>query len=130
MVTTDNEVGCSVVLTDDGVPDGFTGTTHTHSEWEKTKNGHTVGVSRKEGLVDTDTGKVVDVTGLGKTNDRVDEDVSLAGAGCADSQFTVSAVHRVSGLESDNLGPSELLKVETELGGSVCGLRYKLPDLK
>jgi hypothetical protein len=63
---------------------------------------------------------VVNVTGLGETNNGVDEDVGLARAGSADSQFTVSAVHGVSGLESDNSGPAKLVEVQTDLCGRVC----------
>lgn len=120
VVTTDDEVSGTVVLTDNGVPEGLARTTHAHGKSEETKNGHTVGVTGEESLVDTDTGEVINVTGLGKTNDGVDEDVGLAIAGSADGQLTVSAVHGVPGLESDNSGPAELVKVKTELSGGVA----------
>lgn len=120
VVTADNEVGGTMVLADDGVPDGLTGTTHTHSQRKQTENGHAVGVAVHDGLVNADTGEVVNVTGLGKTNDGVDEDVGLSGASSDDSQLTVSAVHGVTGLESDNLGPAELLEVGADLCRSVA----------
>lgn len=120
MVTTNDEVGRTMVLPDDGVPDSLTGTTHTHGQGQETQDGHPVGVSGEESLVGTDTGEVVNVTGLGETDDRVDEDVGLLGAGRTDGQLTVSSVHRVSGLESDNSGPAELVEVDTELCGSVA----------
>ena len=120
VVTTNNEVGGTMVLPDDGVPDGLTGTTHTHGQGQETQDGHTVGVTGEESLVGTDTGEVVNVTGLGKTNNGVDQDVGLVGAGSTDSQLTVSSVHGVSGLESDNSGPAELVEVDTELCGSVA----------
>jgi len=63
---------------------------------------------------------VVDVTWLRKTNDWVDEDVGLTVAGSANSELTVSAVHWVSGLESDNLGPAKLVKVLTDLSWGVA----------
>lgn len=65
MVTADDEVGSTVVLADNGVPDGLTGTGHTHGKGQKTQDSHSVGVTGQESLVDTDTGEVVDVTGLG-----------------------------------------------------------------
>ena len=120
VVTANNEVGGTMVLPDDGVPDGLTGTTHTHGQGQETQDGHTVGVTGEESLVGTDTGEVVNVTGLGKTNNGVDQDVGLVGAGSTDSQLTVSSVHGVSGLESDNSGPAELVEVDTELCGSVA----------
>ena len=120
VVTTDDEVGSTVVLADNGVPDGLTGTAHTHSQRKQTENGHAVGVAVHDGLVDTDTGEVVNVTGLGETDDGVDEHVGLSGAGSNDGQLTVSAVHGVTGLESDNLGPAELLEVSADLSRSVA----------
>lgn len=119
VVTADNEVGGTVVLTDDGVPDGLTGTTHTHSQTQQTQSGHAVGVAGDEGLVGADTGEVVDVTGLGQTDDGVDQDIGLAGAGRANSQFTVSTVHGVTGLESDNAGPAQFVEVNAQFSGSV-----------
>jgi hypothetical protein len=63
---------------------------------------------------------VVNVTGLGETDDGVNEDVGLARTGSADGQLTMSAVHGVSGLESDDLGPAKLVEVQTDLCGRVC----------
>lgn len=115
VISSDDEVSGTVILADDGVPDGLTGTTHAHGEGQKTEDGHSVGVTGEEGLVDTDTGEVVDVTGLGETDDGVDQDIGLAGTGGANGQFTVSTVHGVSGLESDNSGPAEFVEVCAEL---------------
>lgn len=120
VVTADNEVGGSVILADDSVPDGLTGTSHTHGKGQQSKDSHAVGVTGHQRLVDTDTGEVVNVTGLGETDDGVDEDVGLAGAGSADRQLTMSAVHGVPGLERDDLLPAELVKVQTQLGGCVA----------
>lgn len=119
VVTTDNEVRGTVVLTDDSVPKGLTRTTHTHGKTKETENGHTVRVTGEKGLVDTDTGEVVNVSGLGKTNNGVDENVGLTVTGGANSQLTMSAVHGVTGLESDNSGPAKLVEVETQLSGGV-----------
>lgn len=119
VVTADDEVRGAVVLADDGVPDGLAGAAHAHGEGEEAEDGHAVGVSGEEGLVDTDTGEVVDVAGLGEADDGVDEDVGVVRAGGADGEFPVGAVHRVTGLESDNLGPAELVEVSAELSRSV-----------
>ena len=119
VITTNNEVGGTVILTDDSVPDGLTGTTHTHGQTEQTQDGHAVGVTGKESLVGADTGEVVNVTGFGKTDNGVDQDIGLARAGRADSQFTVSTVHGVTSLESDNTGPAQLVEVDTQFSGGV-----------
>lgn len=120
VVTADDEVGGTVVLADHGVPQGLTGTTHAHGEGQQGQGGHAVGVAGQESLVDTDTGEVVDVAGLGQTDDGVDEDVGLLGAGGTDRQLTVSTVHGVSGLESNDLLPAELVEVGSQLRGGDC----------
>lgn len=122
VVTTNDEVSGTVVLANDGVPEGLTGTTHAHGQGKKSQSGHAVGVSGQESLVDTDTGEVVNVTGLGETDDGLDEDVGLLGAGGADRQLTVSTVHGVSGLESDDLLPAELVEVRAKLRGGDCAV--------
>ena len=120
VVTTNNEVGGTMVLPDDGVPDGLTGTTHPHGQGQETEDGHAVGVAGEESLVGTDTGEVVDVTGLGQTDDGVDQHIGLLGTRGTDGQLTVSTVHGVSGLEGDNPGPAELVKMNAELRGGVA----------
>lgn len=71
MITSDNEVGSSKVLADDGVPDGLTRTGHTHGEGEEGEGSHSVGVGADDGLVDTDTGEGVNISGCGKVESGV-----------------------------------------------------------
>ena len=111
MVTADNEVGRTMVLPDDGVPDGLTGTTHTHGQRQKAQDGHAVGVSGKEGLVNTHTGEVVNVARLGESHNGMDQDVGVVRASRAHGELAVSAVHGVTGLESDNAAPAQLVEV-------------------
>lgn len=54
VVATDDEVRRAKVFTDDGVPDGFPGSTHTHGEREKGELGHAVRVGLDDGFVDSD----------------------------------------------------------------------------
>ena len=119
VITANDEVGSTVILADDGVPDSLTGASHAHGQRQQTEHSHAVGVSGKKSLVDADTCEVVNVTGLGETHDGMDQDVGLTGAGSADGELAVSAVHGVTGLESDDLGPAKLVEVQTELCGGV-----------
>jgi hypothetical protein len=102
VVATDYEVGCTEVLADDCVPDGFSRSTHAHGEREEAKDSHSVGVSGEQCLIDTDSSEMIDVSRLGETDNGVDKDVGLSGTGSADGQLSVSSVHWVSGLESNN----------------------------
>tara|TARA_R110002003_G_scaffold202_10_gene15724 strand:- start:8922 stop:9542 length:621 start_codon:yes stop_codon:yes gene_type:complete len=115
VVTSNNEVGSAVILADDGVPDGLTRTTHAHSKRQESQHSHTIRVARHQRLVDADTCEVIDVTRLGETDNGVDQDIGLASPRSANSQLTMSAVHRIPGLESNNLLPAELVEVQTQL---------------
>jgi len=119
VVSSDNEVSGTMVLTDNGVPDGLTGSSHAHSKWEKAKDSHTIGISGEESLVDTYTGEVINVAWFGETHNGVDKDVCLTRPGSTDSELSVGPVHGIPRLESNNLGPSQLLKVQSQFGGSV-----------
>jgi hypothetical protein len=66
-------------------------------------------------LVYTHTGEVVDVAGLGETDDWVDKHVCLSCASGADCKLPVGAMHGVSGLESDDAGPAQLVEVKAKL---------------
>lgn len=118
MVSADNEVGRTKVLSDNGVPDSLPGTSHPHGEGQESKVGHTLGIRGHESLIGSDTSVVIDISGLGKTDNGVDEDVCSSLTGSSDGELSVGPVHRVSGLESDNLSPGELVEVSSELGGS------------
>lgn len=119
VVPAHDEVRGTVVLADDGVPDGLAGSTHAHGQRQQTQDRHAVGVAREEGLVDAHARKVVNVAGLGQADDGVDEDVGVVRAGSADRQFTVGAVHGVAGLEGDDPAPAELVEVCAQLSGGV-----------
>jgi hypothetical protein len=119
VITTNNEVGSAMILADDGMPDSFAGTCHAHSEGKQTENSHSVGVTRKESLVDTDTSEVINVTRLSETDHGVDQNIGLSGASSANSKFPVCSVHRISCLESNDLGPAKFVKVQTKFCGGI-----------
>jgi hypothetical protein len=75
VVTTDDEVGRTVVFADNGMPDGLTRAGHSHGERKEGKMAKAVGVLLHDRLVNTDTSVVVDISGLGKTDDGVNKNV-------------------------------------------------------
>lgn len=109
----------TVVLSDNSVPDGLSRTGHSHSQGQQGQMRHTVGVLGHQGLVRSDTSVVIDISGLGQTDDGVNQDVRLSLSGGSDGQFSVSSVHGVSGLESDNLSPCHLLEETSQFGRGV-----------
>lgn len=80
---------------------------------------HAIRILGHNGLIHPDAGVVVDISGFGHADNGVDEHVGLALTRGADGELAVSAVHRVTGLESDDLAPSNLLEVGTELSGCI-----------
>lgn len=80
---------------------------------------HTLRVPRHESLISPDPGVVVNISGLGQPNDRVNKHIRPPLPGCSDSQLSVRSVHRVPGLESDDLPPCDLVEVCSKLSGCV-----------
>jgi hypothetical protein len=66
---------------------------------------HSLGVRRHQCLISPNSGVVIDISRLGQSNDRVNEDVGSSLSSGSYSEFSVSSVHRVSSLESDNSPP-------------------------
>lgn len=68
-------------------------------------------------MVYADSGEVIDITRLGQANHWVDQDIGLSGARSTNSEFSMGAVHGVSGLESYDSLPSEFVEVQSQFGG-------------
>jgi hypothetical protein len=120
MVATHNEMSCPIVLANDSMPNSFTGSTHTHGQREKTKDCHAIGVSWEQGLVNADTGEMVNVTRLRQTDNWVDKNICLTSTSGADCQLAMGSMHGVSGLESNNLGPTEFVEVKAKFCRCIC----------
>ena len=71
-------------------------------------------------LVTTDSGVVVNITGLGHANHRMNEQIGFIVARRTESQFDVGTVHRVAGLESDYLAPTKLSESLTRFRGCIA----------
>lgn len=139
MISTDDEMSRTEILSNDSVPDGFSRTSHSHSEREKSKGGHSVGVSSDDRFVDSnlhdpnlakittrdgkgriDSGEGVDVSRFGESDDGVNEDVCLSISSGSNGQFSMSSMHGVSSLESDDSSPREFVEVSSEFSRGVC----------
>src|SRR5258705_257838 len=81
---------------------------------------HTIGVLGHDGLVHPDTGVMIDVARFCQAHYGVDEDVGLALARSSNGKFPVRTVHRIPGLEGDDLAPSEFLEMSAQFGGGIC----------
>lgn len=122
MVSTDDEVGGTVVLSDDGVPERFSVTTHSHGQRQERELSHTGRVLLDDLVVHLDSGVVVNVTWLGGTDNRVDQELGHLGSGGSDGQLSVGSVQWVSGLEGDDLGPGLGAELGSQLSWRLSGL--------
>ena len=121
VVAADDEVRAAVVLADDRVPDGFARAAHSHRERQEREHGRVLRVVRHEGLVAADARVVVDVARLGHADDRVDEQVRAFFLRGAERELVVRAVHRVAGLEGDDLASSRACRTLRGVPSASCG---------
>ena len=84
---------------------------------------HTVGVLGHDGFIYPNASVVIDVAGFCQPHDGVDENVGSTIAGGSNGKFPVCTMHRVPGLESDDLTPRELSEMRTKFRGGICSSR-------
>ena len=120
VIAADDEVRAAVVLADDRVPDRFARPAHPHRQRQQREVRRVLRVVRHERLVAADARVVVDVARLGHADDRVHEQVGFFFLGGAERELVVGAVHRVAGLEGDDLSPAALGELFAQLGRRVA----------
>ena len=119
VITTDDKVSRSKVLSNDGVPYGLSGPSHPHGKGQQGERGHPVRVLGHQRLVSPDSGVVVNITGLGQPHDGVNEHIGLMLTSRTDGQLSMSSVHRVSGLERHDFPPRNFLEMSSEFSRGV-----------
>ena len=120
VVAADDQVRAAVVLADDRVPDRLARPAHPHRQRQQRQERRVLRVVGHQRLVAADAGVMVDVARLGHADDRVHEQVGLFFLGGAERQLVVGAVHRIAGLEGDDLPPAALGELLAELGRRVA----------
>lgn len=76
-------------------------------------------------LIHSHPSVMVNISRLRHPDDRVDEDICLTLTCRTNGQLAMSAMHGVSGLESDDFAPREFLEVCTEFSWGVCGAKRR-----
>ena len=120
VVAADDEVRAAVVLADDRVPDRFARAAHPHRQRQQREVGRVLRVVGHERLVAANARVVVDVARLGHADDRMDEQVGFLFLRGAERELVVGAVHRVAGLEGDDLASSRAWRTLRGVGPA-CG---------
>ena len=80
---------------------------------------HTLRVRRHQSLISSDSGVMVDISRFGQTYDWVNEDIGSSLSSGSDGKFSMSSVHWVSSLESDDFSPCDLVEMGSEFGRGV-----------
>ena len=70
-------------------------------------------------LVTTYSRVVIHITGFSDTDNRLNQQIGFQLASSAESNFLVSAMHRVSSLKGHDLTPAQLAKPTAQLSGGV-----------
>ncbi len=117
VIAADDEVRAAMVLADDRVPDGFARTAHAHGQRQQRQVRSVLRVVGHERLVAADARVVIDVARLRHADDRVDEEVGFFILRGAEGELVMCAVHRIAGLESNDLPPTALGELFAQLGG-------------
>src|SRR5215470_19596610 len=120
MVPSHDEVGSTVVLADNGVPEGFARSTHTHGEREERKHHPVLRVARQDCLVAAHPRLRIDVPGLRHPHHRVDQQIGVLRKRGAKGELLVGSVHRITCLERDHPNPATTCKLGTQLRGGMA----------
>jgi len=117
VIAADDEVGAAVVFPDERVPDGLAWSAHAHGEREQRKLRSALREFWKQQLIAAHAGVVIDVAWLGHAYDGMNQQVGFDLFSRAEGEFYVGAVHGISRLKRDHLGPAFAGK----LGANFCG---------
>ena len=120
VIAADNEMRCTVVFANDGVPECLARPRHAHCKRKEGEVRHAIGIHGHDRLVHAHTSIVVNVTGFGEANDGMNENICLVLACSTDGQLSVRTMHGIARLERDDLPPCKFFEVCAELRRSVC----------
>ncbi len=118
VVPTHDEMAAAVVFADDGVPNRFPRPAHAHGERQKRELYGVSRIFRKQRLVASDANVILDISGFRHAHRRMKKEICFHFLGCPQSQFLMSAMHGVAGLESNDPSPAEPNELGTQVGRS------------
>lgn len=77
VVTADNEVSGTEILSNDGMPHSLPWSGHAHSERQKGQVTHSIRVFLHDRFVYSDAGIMINIAGLGEADNGVNEDILI-----------------------------------------------------
>lgn len=110
VIATDDEMRRAKILPNDGVPNGFARTAHPHRKLQQRQSSHAVRIRLDDSIVHADSRESIDVARLREADDRVNQNIRIALTRSTNGELSVSAMHRVSRLESYDSSPLELIE--------------------
>ncbi len=118
VIAADDQVTAAEVLADDGVEQRLSRPAHPHRQRQQSEHRGIARVAAHETLIAAHAGVVIDVSGLGHPDHRMDEQVRLHFPRGTQGELKVGPVHRIAGLEGDDPAPSQALEPTTQVRGS------------
>ena len=108
VVSPDDEMRATVVLPDDRVPHCLARAAHAHRQRQQRKLGRVLRVAGQQRLITADSRVMVNITRLGHSNHRMNQEVCLHLLGRPQCKLLMRPMHRVARLKRHHLTPSEL----------------------
>ena len=118
MIAADDEVGASMILANQAMPDGFARSAHAHGERQHGSSTVPLRVLGEQQLIAAGADEIINVARLGHTDRGMDQQIRLDLLGGAHGQFDVGAMHGIAGLEGDDTGPAQAAEFGAQFGGS------------
>ena len=115
VITTHDEVGYAVILSDEGMPDCFPWPPHAHGQRQHRKLYRSLGIFREQQLIATDASEIVDVSRFGHADRGMNEEIGFDGFRGPEGQFHMGTVHRVAGLECHDPSPAHAGEFRAQL---------------
>ncbi len=122
VVATDDEVGAAVIAAHDGVEHRLARPRHAHRDRQQREARRLRRIAVEQRLIAAHAREMVDVPRLGHADRGMDQQAAADLLGGAAGEFEVGPVHRVAGLEGDDLAPA----APCELGAQLVG---RLPQV-
>ena len=122
MIATDYQVGASVVLAHNCMPDCLSRPTHTHRQLEQAECRRVLGIAAQDCLVTANPRVILHIARLGQTDHWMYQQVGLLFRRSAARQLNMGTMHRIARLECDDFIPTAFREL-------CAKLRWSLPQL-
>ena len=107
VIAAHDEVGATVILANQCVPDGLARPAHAHGQRQQRKFDRSRRILGREQLITTNTGEVIHVAGFGHAHHGMDQKAGFHLLGGAEGKLLMGAMHGIARLKGDDAAPAQ-----------------------